>query len=394
MAYPQASYRKPIRVAFLTTVIPVARRSGGEIAAMAFIEALQNAGHDVQVAGWLPPDAEEPDAGWVHAAGHRHIETAEAPATAKAAWLARAFAQGLPYSVAKYAGRRYDRAAAAARDGADLVVVNSAQAPAAVPEDRPFVHIEFNVEHDLYAAAAQRATRAPARRLLRREARLVERVERRLSDGARAVWCLTEADAARFSELGARAAPVFPVPGRTPAHVDAGGVRDGVALIGNWTWEPNAVGLRWFAAQVVPLLDRSLSVEVAGAGSEHALAEQPETGLRLHGRVPDADRFLAGARVVAVPAMAGGGIQVKTLDAIAAGAWVVTTPMGVRGLDDLPPSVRVESEPERFAAAIAELERAPESASPSAEGIDWSRRRAERFTAMVSDEAAAALGRG
>jgi hypothetical protein len=166
--------------------------------------------------------------------------------------------------------------------------------------------------------------------------------------------------------------------------------RRGVALIGNWTWEPNAVGLRWFAAEVVPHLDPSLPIDVAGAGGEHALGDA-RGRLRVHGRVPDADLFLASARVVAVPAQAGGGIQVKTLDAIAAGAWIAATPMGVRGLDGLPPSVRVEDDPAGFAAAIMELARRQESAAPSQAGIDWARRRAERFGQMVAEEVDAAV---
>src|SRR4051794_31736729 len=383
-----------IRVAFLTTVIPVARRSGGEIVAMAVIEALQGAGHDVQVVGWLPPNAPAPADVWLHPAGHRHIETAEAPATSKAAWLARAFAQRLPYSQAKFCGRAYDRAARAALSGAELTIVSGAQVPPVATASTPLVYLAHNVEHDLYAAAAERATRAAQRALLRREARLVERVERGLNMRARAVWCLTQADADGFSELGARATPVFPVPGRRPPSEDVAAERAGVALIGNWTWEPNAAGLRWFAAHVASALDPSLVVEVAGAGAEQALGGGADGRLQLLGRVRDADEFLARARVVAVPAVAGGGVQVKTLDAIAAGAWIVTTPTGVRGLDELPPSVRVESDPGRFAAAVAELAQAPQSAIPSAEGADWARRRMERFASMVADEAAAAVSRG
>jgi hypothetical protein len=373
-----------IRVALLTTVIPLARRSGGEVVDMAFVDALRDAGHEVHAAGWLPPDAPDPREPWVELAGRRHIETAEAPASDKALWLARALARRVPYSLAKYAGSEYDRAAAAATVGAALTIVNHAQAPAKAQTAAPVVHIAHNVEHDLYADAAARAG-SSGRRLLMREARLMERRERQLATEAVAVWCLTQADAARFAALGARRTVVFPVPGR-PAH--SSGIRpdrEGVALIGNWTWEPNAVGLRWFATQVAPQLDASLKLAVAGAGAEQALGGSPER-LSLLGRIPDADEFLAKAKVVVVPAMAGGGIQVKTLDAIAAGASIVTTPMGVRGIDDPPASVRVEDDPQRFAAAVNELA----ATAPSDEGIAWAQRRAERFAQLVAQEVDAA----
>src|SRR3954452_4576779 len=93
-----------LRIAFLTTVLPQERRSGGEVVSQELIDALRAAGHDVVVVGWTRPGAalaaqsgEE-----MVSAGTRPIETAAAPRATKAAWLARALVRRDPFSVTKY----------------------------------------------------------------------------------------------------------------------------------------------------------------------------------------------------------------------------------------------------------------------------------------------------
>ena len=321
-------------------------------------------------------------------AGHRHIETAEAPPLTKAGWFVDALARRLPYSVAKYRGRPYADAARRATAEADLVLVH-AQVGLAASEigGKALVHLAYNVEHEVYAGEATRARSVPLRLVLRREARLIEAVERSLIARASAVWCLTAGDAERFGALGARRAVAFDVPGRPAAAAVPGRERRGVALIGNWTWEPNEVGLRWFAEQVVPLMRPDVPVEVAGAGAEW-LDGHPR--IRRLGRVDDAGAFLAGARVVAIPAQAGGGIQVKTLDALAEGAWVVATPLALRGIAEPPVSVRIASDVAAFAQAVDALVRDPATLQPSSSAREWARAREAAFNAAVAAEAAVA----
>jgi hypothetical protein len=205
--------------------------------------------------------------------------------------------------------------------------------------------------------------------------------ERRLASGAAAVWTLSEADAASFRRLGAAHVARFDVPAGLTARSAPPRARR-VALLGNWTWEPNARGLRWFVREVLPLLPEDLPVEVGGAGAEW-LSGVPRVS--YPGRVPDAYEFLAGAQAVAIPAVAGGGIQVKTLDAIASGSWVVTTPEGLRGIEQPPPTVREAASPDAFARALAEVA-APGQEPPAGSAAAWSAERAERFAEAVAEE--------
>jgi glycosyltransferase involved in cell wall biosynthesis len=157
----------------------------------------------------------------------------------------------------------------------------------------------------------------------------------------------------------------------------AGEARYDVATLGSWTWTANGEGLRWFVEHVVPRLPEGVDVHVGGAGAEPIAGDAPVT---LHGRVPDAMEFLQGARVVAAPSVAGSGVQVKTLDAIAAGRPVVATPVATRGLANLPPAVRVAETPEAFAAAVAEALRSP---AGDADGHAWAQARTDAFVDQV-----------
>ena len=354
-------------VVLLTTVWPGARRSGSEAVTQAFVDALRAGGRRVHVVAYVRAGDAGPEHPDDHIAGERPIETDHAGAGHLAAWWATALLRGLPYSAAKYRSRAYARMASRLAGDAALVVVDHAQLGwiADALGTRPGVYLAHNVEHRLYAEQAGLGA-APRRAVYAREARRVRRLEERLVRWARQTWALSEADAAALDQLGAHDARVLaPPPAVTPivAAPDAD-----VVLLGRWTWAANAVGLRWFEDEVVPLLPAGPSVRIGGAGS--ALGE-----------VDDASAFLAGGRVIAIPARAGAGVQVKTLDAIATGRPVVATSLAVRGLGDLPGTVTVADEPAAFAAALA--------APRTGEGAEaWVQRRRTAFAAAVAQAVA------
>ena len=365
-----------LRIAFLTTVLPHERRSGGEVVSQELIDALRAAGHDVTVIGWARPGAVAPPPGMI-AAGERPIETAAAPRTLTARWFASALVRRSPYSVAKYRGDGYRRALAG--HAPDVWIVDHAQAGWALPDDRrPLVYAAHNIEHALYEESAAGAS-GLARMIFRREARLTRRLEERLARRAALVWALTDEDADALRALGASGVTVLAVPGREPVR-PADGTRSGVGLIGNWTWGPNAAGLRWFAEEVAPQLDPALAVVVAGSGADW-LRGHPR--ITYAGRVEDVDEFLADARVIAIPSTAGAGVQVKTLDALAAGGWIVATSTALRGIASPPPSVTVADGPAEFAAALARLAAAPETERAASASIEWARRRGMQFREQV-----------
>lgn len=362
-----------MRVAVLTTVLPRGKRLGGDICTQAFVDVLRAEHPDLRVLGYDRPGDGPPPVAWETVIEARPIETAQASARTTTTWMLAALARRRPYSVQKYVSREYARAVAAL-DDVDLFVIDHAQAGWLVPRlgDRPFVYLAHNVEAEVYATQAAAARGRLGRWRYGREARLIAALERDLAGRATAVWTLTDGDAA---ELGGT---VFAVPPAAIPPVAAAEPAFDVGLLGTWSWEANGVGLRWFVEEVVPRLPPGLDVRVAGLGGE-AIA-----GPRAVGRVDDAVAFLRSARVVAIPTQAGGGVQIKSIDAAAAGVRVVSTPRGMRGVGDVPGHVVVADGADAFAAALAEAVATPPTGREGADAHAWATARAQAFGAAVS----------
>ena len=382
-------------VVVLTTVLPAGRRGGGEVVTQSIVDALSAAGTGVRVIGYRRPDDTRPLATGEIAAGRRPIETAGAGLRALG-WMARALVTRSPYSCAKFDSRAYMRAARQATEARpEAVIADHAQVASAVRRGVagpvPLVFVAHNAESRVYAELANEAGDPGRRWVNAREARLVGRAEAQLARTARQVWTLTAADADYFRGIAPAAdvrmlavASSIDTPDELPPP------EYDVALIGSWSWRSNARGLEWFADEVVPLLPAGIAIEVAGAGAESMRGRHPNVAVR--GVVPDAQAFLSRARVVAVPAVAGGGVQVKTLDAIACGVPVVATPKAARGIDSVPASVDVASTAQEFATALADRVRRGDRAAQLDDAVAWSAARRSAFDATVAGAIAELTG--
>nr|WP_294507573.1 glycosyltransferase [uncultured Rhodopila sp.] len=122
--------------------------------------------------------------------------------------------------------------------------------------------------------------------------------------------------------------------------------------------------LRWFLDEVWrPYLEPfAVRVVIAGrAGDRMVAAEYASPLLHFQGDIADPDRLRSSCRMTVVADRAGSGIAIKLLAALAAGHPLVTTPIGIRGLDHAVASLLPAfDDPGEFAADILELLRDPE----------------------------------
>ena len=373
-----------MRIVVLTTVLPGGRRGGGEIVTQGVVDALRQGGREVLVLGYARPEDSDGGRPGELRVGQRPIETSVA-GPRSLAWMARALATGTPYSVAKYRSRPYVAAAdQALGDGTAAVIVDHAQAYFALGRSRDagrLIFLAHNAESEAYARLSD-GLRGPVAWANRREARRMRDVERELARRAAQVWTLTAEDAYYFRSLnpGVDARMLEPASALEPPTAVPTPSYD-AALVGTWSWRPNALGLDWFSSEVVPHLPLDFTVEVAGSGSERIAGRHP--GVAARGVVPDARSFLSEARVIAVPGVAGGGLQMKILDAIASGLPVVATSVAARGLRDLPESVAVVDDPAAFAGELVRSA-ADGGRRPRREALEWSRARRARLDAAVT----------
>jgi len=131
-------------------------------------------------------------------------------------------------------------------------------------------------------------------------------------------------------------------------------------------YPPNAEALRWFRDDIWPLIrarNAAVAVDVAGPRPPDDLLAwgRDDPRVQVHGFVEDLGPLYEDAAVFVVPLRAGSGVRVKVLEALALGLPVVSTSIGVDGLDLIPGEhVLVADDPAGFAAAVAGLLAAPE----------------------------------
>jgi polysaccharide biosynthesis protein PslH len=155
------------------------------------------------------------------------------------------------------------------------------------------------------------------------------------------LYVCSETDAARLrpSHRDVRILPnTVPVPRELAPEAPPGITR--ILFIGSLGYAPNIDGLRWFCSEVLPALRnlRACELVVAGFGSstkfEAFLREQP--GVVFLGRVPESSEVYSNVHFTITPLHAGGGTRIKILEAFSLGRAVVTTTIGIEGINASP----------------------------------------------------------
>jgi len=140
-----------------------------------------------------------------------------------------------------------------------------------------------------------------------------------------------------------------------------------ILTLGTLHYPPNADGIRWFAREVFPLVIREIpqaTLTIIGKNPpqdfQEMAASQPER-ITVTGYVPDLVPQLEKAAVMAVPVRAGSGMRVRILEALAHALPIVTTTIGLEGIDAVPDQdVLVADTVEDFANAVVRLLQEPE----------------------------------
>jgi glycosyltransferase involved in cell wall biosynthesis len=189
--------------------------------------------------------------------------------------------------------------------------------------------------------------------------------EERTLDHERAVvgssaLCLTcsEVDASLARDLlGAATVEVVPNGVDTSFFVPSDELPDAGSLLftGTMDYRPNVDAARWFTGEILPRLPDARFDVVGADPTEEVLSLRSERVI-VHGAVPDVRPYLARAEQVVVPLLDGGGTRLKILEAAAAGKPIVTTSVGVAGLDFAPgEELLVADTAAEFAHAVSTL---------------------------------------
>jgi glycosyltransferase involved in cell wall biosynthesis len=170
-----------------------------------------------------------------------------------------------------------------------------------------------------------------------KESRRLERIERAVMRRSDAVLTPSPAEIAEIARIapGTPAFAVTPfIEGPTPNSFE--GVRHGVAMLGNYSHEPNVDGARWLVNEIMPIVWRSMpevTVRIVGEDRESRLSGMASEQVEVLGRVDELRAAFSGSRVSAIPLRFGAGLKGKVLASVEAGVPVVTTTVGNEGID-------------------------------------------------------------
>ena len=136
--------------------------------------------------------------------------------------------------------------------------------------------------------------------------------------------------------------------------------RSDILFTGTMNYFPNVDAVLFFYHEVLPRVKQAIpNARFVVAGSNPAaklqrMANRPD--FHLTGAVPDMRPYFSQASVFVSPMRAGSGMQTKNLEAMAMQLPVVTTPVGMEGLDAVPDRDLILAEtPQEYAAHVIRL---------------------------------------
>jgi polysaccharide biosynthesis protein PslH len=218
--------------------------------------------------------------------------------------------------------------------------------------------------HDVITKPAQRSFRrssGAARVPQFLKYRLVRALEASIMSRFDRIFTLSEFDRKFLLEIHPTL-PASTIP--IPAGLDLKDARypripNRLVFLASYKYRPvNVEAALHFYHTVLPLVRAEVPEAVfviAGFGPPDALTslQEQDHGVTVTGFIEDTDELYKSAAVFVAPILTGGGIIVKVLDALAAGAPVVTTSFGNEGIGAQPGrDLLVGDDPQAFAAAV------------------------------------------
>jgi len=368
-----------MRILLITQILPYPPDSGPRVKTWHVLRHLAERGHAVTLASFVRQQE------------RKHLPALQSSCTEILAvplrrsrladlghWL-RSLISGRPFLVERDRSRAMLRAItqAAGKGGFDVVHADQltmSQYLAAANGDHPVLKV-FDAHNATWKILERmRSTAAwwlrgplalEARRVRRYEGDVVRRCDTTLAvtDGDR--QALLEATAVQQQEpVDPRRVRVIPI--AVDTHASAAVTRRAgsnmILALGTLHYAPNAQGIRWFLQQVLPLVRESrpdARLTIVGPNPPRdfvSAAQEDPRGIRVTGYVEDLLPWWQEAALAVVPVLSGSGMRVRILEALSRGVPVVTTTIGMEGIEAQDGvHLLVADDPAEFARAVIRL---------------------------------------
>jgi glycosyltransferase involved in cell wall biosynthesis len=216
-----------------------------------------------------------------------------------------------------------------------------------------------NVEGEVWQRLANGAQNYWKRGYLRLLARRVTQYEQRVWRESDGLITISNKDLLAVKNSGCRT-PAYNIPYGTKLTSEF----SNPGIPGTWTayhigamdWKPNCEAMEWMRTAIVPEIVARLpdfAFHFAGRKMPEEFLSERQISFFCHGEVADAQAFLSDKQVLIVPLRSGSGIRVKTLEAMTAGKLVISTTVGIQGIEALDKIHFLRADtPQEFAEAV------------------------------------------
>lgn len=197
-----------------------------------------------------------------------------------------------------------------------------------------------NIEHEIWERYADNISFLPKKWYMKYLNKKLKRYEMEQLNNYDILVAITERDLKKFRDMGERKKAVS-----SPIGLD---IRDYMAddscyetkltagFIGSLDWMPNQEGLVWFLDEVWDALSEKypdIELHIAGRNTPWWIAKRRSQKVIIHGEIPDAISFINQHPIMIVPLFSGSGMRVKILEGMALGKVVITTSLGLEGIN-------------------------------------------------------------
>lgn len=369
-----------MRILLLTQVVPYPPDSGPKVKTWNVLRYLSQRGHQVTLVSFVRPEEEAHVSELMEIFDAIHTVPIHRSRVADMGYMLRSYATGRPFLVERdnllqmqklvnelVMNTHFDFI------HADQLTMLQFALRGALSSRGENPKIVFDAHNAVWTIVERMQENASwfLRPLLGIEARRVKRYEGELLKMVDHVLAVTDIDRASFEtafgdlkvSVYERIAPISVVPIAVDTQllqpINRKSGSKNIVTLGTLHYPPNADGIRWFSNEVFPLIhqrvpDVRLTIIGKNPPSDFLdLALHYPEAITVTGYVPDLVPYLEESSLLVVPVRAGGGMRVRILEAFAYAVPVVTTTVGLEGIQAEPgKDLLVADNPAEFADSV------------------------------------------
>lgn len=196
-----------------------------------------------------------------------------------------------------------------------------------------------NIEHKIWERVSRQTKHIVKKLYLKILSLQLKRYELKVANQVDAIATISSVDQAYYKLKDVRV-PLITIPfGIDVKRISGLPVSpkvENLFSLASMNWIPNLEGIQWFLNSVwmkIHTIFPDMQLLIAGRHMPDSLRNVSYPQVEKIGEVPDAIEFMRSNGILIVPLFSGSGIRIKIIEAMSLGKIVITTSVGLEGVD-------------------------------------------------------------